>query len=197
MVRVAPNRGWMADSEMGGEVSFRETRGAHAGRESQPGKRIEFVVNIKGLKIGVGRLADDEGRISAAIIESGSENLVVMLVEAEEPELEIVDFVISGKGGLASGVVRGAVFGGGDGIVVGTAGVVSAVVVVERRNRCEKMRIEGVQPGEEQAGIDLGLAVAKIEAGVESSELSRVGVKPVLNVVGIGIIGNLEVIASG
>ena len=172
MVTVAPKRGLMADSEMGGsrrggrKVAFGETRGAHAGRERQPGKGIEFVIDVEGFEIGGRALADGEGRISAAVIEDGAEGLVVALVEAEESNLQIVLLVVGGEGGLASDVGGGAVFRGGDGNVVGIAGVVAAVVVVEGRNRGQEMRIESVQPGEEDAGIGLGLAIAKTDAGI-------------------------------
>src|ERR1039458_525460 len=99
-------------------------------------------------------------------MEDGSEGLVVALVEAEESKLQIVLLVVGGEGGLASGVGGGAVLRGGDGSVVGIAGVVAAVVVVEGRKRGQKMGIEGMQPSEEDSGIGLGLGIAKADAGV-------------------------------
>ena len=109
---------------------------------------------------------DGEGWISAAVVEDGAEGLAIALVEAEETELQIVLFVVGGEGGLASGVGGGAVFRGGDGNVVGTAGVVAAVVVVEGRDRGEQMGIEGVQPGEEDSDVGFGLVIAQADAGV-------------------------------
>ena len=118
-----------------------------------------------------------------------------MLIEAEDAELKIVLVVVGGCAGLGSNVRGGAVLRGGDGNVVGITGVVSAVVVVEGRDRGEDVGIESVQPGEEDAGIDLGLTVAKIEAGEESSELPVDQV--VFDVVGIRIVRNLVVVAAG
>ena len=126
---------------------------------------MEPVIDVEGFEIGVRALADGEGWISAAVVEDGAEGLAVALVEAEETNLQIVHFVVGCEGGLASDVGGGAVFRGGDGNVVGIAGVVAAVVVVEGRDRGEKMGIEGVQPGEQDADIGLGLGIAKSDAG--------------------------------
>ena len=125
MVRVAPKRGLMAVSSTGGRggsrqrIAFGETGGAHAGGEREPGKGLELVIDVEGFEIGGGTLGIGEGWISAAVVEDGAEELVVALVEAEESSLQIVVFVVGGEGGLAADVGGGAVFGGGDGNVVG------------------------------------------------------------------------------
>ena len=167
--------GGLGDGRLGRtcrKIAFGETRGTHAGRERHPGKGIELVIDVEGLEIGVRGLADGEGRISAAVVEDGAEGLVVALVEAEESNLQIVLLVVGGEGSLASDVGGGAVFRGGDGNVVGIAGVVAAVVVVEGRHRGEEMGIESVQPSEKESAIELGLVIAKIQAGKESGQLS-------------------------
>src|ERR1019366_9027465 len=146
------------------------------------------------LEIGGGVLADGKGRISA--IESGAEDLVIVLVEAEESHLQIVLLVVGGEAGLAPGVGGGAVFRGGDGNVVGIAGVVAAVVVVEGRNRSQEMGIESVDPAKEDAGIGLVLAIAKAEAGVLRGELVGRD-RSVLDVVGIRIVRDLIIVAAG
>ena len=89
-----------------------------------------------------------------------------MLVKTEESSLQIVLLVVRGEAGLTPDVGGGAVFRGGDGNVVGITRVVAAVVVIEGRNRGQEMGIERVQPGEEDAGIGLGLAIAQADAGV-------------------------------
>jgi hypothetical protein len=150
----------------GGEVAFGETGGAHTCREREPGKGIEFVIDVKRFEIGIGALADGEGWISAAVVEDGGEDLIVALVEAEESNLQIVLLVVGCEASLASGVGGGSVLRGGDRNVIGIAGVVAAVGVVERRDGGEEMRIEGVQPGEEDSGVGFGLGIAKADAGV-------------------------------
>ena len=65
----------------------------------------------------MGLLGIGDGRVAAAVIEDGSEDLVVALIEAEESNLQIVLLVVGGEVGLASDVGGAAVFGGGDGIV--------------------------------------------------------------------------------
>src|SRR5208337_1022002 len=90
-----------------------------------------------------------------------------------------------------SDVSGAAVLRGSDGNVVGVAGVVAAVVVVEGRNRGHEMGIESVQPGEEDAGIGFVLAVAQTDAG---SVLAAGGI--VFDVAGERIVRNLEIIAA-
>ncbi len=93
-------------------------------------------------------------------------NLVIVLVEADEANLQIVLLVVGGRACLTSHIGGAAVFGGGDGSVVGFAVVVAAIVVVEGRNRGHEMRVEGVHPGEEHAGVGFVLAVAQADAWV-------------------------------
>ena len=154
---------------------------------------MEPVIDVEGFEIGVRALADGEGWISTAVVEDGAEGLAVALVEAEETNLQIVHFVVGGEGGLAADVGGGAVFRGGDGNVIGIAGVVAAVVVVEGRDRGKKMGIKGVQPGEQDADIGLGLGIAKIQAGKSPVSCP---IDTVLDVVGIGIVGDLVIVAA-
>jgi len=154
----------------GREIAFGKPRGTYAGGKRQPGKRVEFVVDVEGLEIRGGALGIRDwrwdGRRKTERIEDDSEKLVIVLVEAEESNLQIILFVIGRETGLATGVIGGAVFGGSDGIVVRIAGVVSAVVMVEGRNSGQQVRVESVQPGEEDASVNLGLSIAKPNAGV-------------------------------
>ena len=146
MVTVAPKRGLMADSETGvsgrrPENCLRRTTWGACRQIDQPGKGIESVVDIEGLEIGGRALTDVEGRVSAAVVEDEAEGLAIVLVEAEEPDLQIVHLVVGGEAGLAPDIGGAPVFGGGDGNVVGSAGVVSAVVVVEGSHARVAIRI--------------------------------------------------------
>src|ERR1022692_1529170 len=106
-----------------------------------------------------------EGRIATAVIEDGAEGLVIPLVEAEKSDLQVVLLVIGGEAGLASSVSGVAVLSSGDGDIRGLAAVVAAVVVVKGRDSGEEVRIEGVEPGKEQAGVGLVFAVSEADAG--------------------------------
>src|SRR5579863_9047931 len=64
----------------------------------------------------------------------------------------------------------------------------------ERRNRQHEFRIEGVYPGKGRERVRFVSAVAKIQAGILSSELAVDQI--VLDVVGIRIVGNLIVIPA-
>ena len=76
--------------------------------------------------------------------------------------------------------------GGGDGSVVGVGFVVGAVVVVEGRELEDGGGVEGVQPGEGGDGVGFVLGVAQA-AGV---------VLLVLEAVGVGVVGDLEVVVA-
>ena len=80
----------------GRNVTFRESRRAHAGGERQPGKRLELVVDVEGFEVGGRALGIDEGRGAAAIVENGAKKLAIALVEAEEANLEVVSLVVGG-----------------------------------------------------------------------------------------------------
>src|SRR3984885_9423918 len=54
-------------------VAFGKARWAHPGREREPGKRLEFVVDIKSFKIGVWMFDIGERRVSRAVVEAGAE----------------------------------------------------------------------------------------------------------------------------
>ena len=87
-----------------------------------------------------------------------------------------------GEGGLRAGVVGGAIDGGGSGCVAGRGVVVGGVAMEEGRELEDAVRIDGVQPGEEDSSVGLVLRVAEL-AGVELLGL-EVG--------GAGVVGNLE-----
>jgi hypothetical protein len=87
-----------------GKIPLRESRGAHAGGERHPGKRIEFFVNVEGFEIRRGMLAVADRRKSAAIVENRAKALVVALIETDDPNLKIVLLVIRGDVGLTSNI---------------------------------------------------------------------------------------------
>ena len=109
-----------------------------------------------------------------------------MLAEGVEAGLDGVARDRGGDGSLRAAVVGGAVGGGGYRSVVGVGFIVGLVVVVEGRDLKDGGGVEGVEPGEGDDGVVLVLAVAKT-AGVELL---------VLEAVGIGIVGDLEVVAA-
>ena len=190
--------GGLGDGRSGasGKIAFREPRGPRACGECEPGKGFEFVVEVEGFQMG-GRMfgIGDGGRHGwrkCERIEDGSEELVIGLIEADESDLQVVLFVVGGEGGLTSDVSGTPVFRAGDGIVVGIAGVVAAVVVVERRNRGQETRIESMDPTEEDAGIGLVLAIAQADAG---RVLTAAGT--IFYVVGIWIVRDLIIVAPG
>ena len=116
------------------KVAFGEARGPHPGGECQPGKGVEFVVDVKSLEIG-------SGMFGIRGCEAGDDvkELVIALVKADESNLHIILLVVGGKSSLTSGVNGSPVLRRGLGSVRRLTGVVSAVVVEEGRNRRHEM----------------------------------------------------------
>jgi len=85
--------------------------------------------------------------------------------------------------------------GGCDRNIIGEAVVVGVIVVVERRHRQQHLRVEGMNPGGIEQGVGLVLAVAKADAGELRSEVVP-GDRSILDVIGVGIVGNLIVVAA-
>src|ERR1700728_2764361 len=197
MVRVAPKRGWMADSSAGRAIELTaklpsaKCVGRMPAESVSHGERREFVVDVKSLEISVGVLGVGNGWDSTAVIKSGSKELDIALVEAKESNLEIVPFVVGGEASLAPNIGGTAVFRAGDGHVVGIAVVVAAIAVVERRNRGHEMRVEGVQPGEQDSGIGFVFPVPQTDAG---SVLMHPGI--IFDVIGNGVVRDLEIVAA-
>src|SRR5579863_3313334 len=119
-----------------GNIAFGKARRAHSGGEREPRKRLELVVDIKSFEIGVGMFDIGERNIPATVVEDRTEKLVIALVEAEKPNLQIVFLVVGGEAGLPSPIVRAAIFGRCQGRICGLTAIITAVVVVEGRERC-------------------------------------------------------------
>ena len=88
----------------GSEVTFRESRGPDPGRESEPGKGVELVVDIKSFQIGGGLLGVDNRQVSTAVIEDSAEELIIALIEPKESDLKIVLAIVCLEAGLPSEV---------------------------------------------------------------------------------------------
>ena len=85
--------------------------------------------------------------------------VAVMLAKRIESSLQCIVRDLRGDGGLQSGIVRGPVRGCRHRSVIRTRYIVSAVVVVKRRDLQECRRAERMYPGESGKAIDLPLAV--------------------------------------
>jgi hypothetical protein len=163
-----------------------EVRLAEAGDEGEPGGGFEVVGEIL-LDDAAGRLVGDaEVGVAAVIVEDCAEEVGVVLAEGVDAGLEGVARDGRGDGGLGAGVVGGAVGGGGYWGVVGVGFVVGAVVVVEGRDLQDGGQVEGVEPGEG------GKAVGLVLAGAEAAGVELL----VLDAVGVGVVGDLEVVVA-
>ncbi len=132
-----------------------------------------------------------KGRFPLPSLKMSAEELAIALVETEESNLQIVLLIVGCEGWLAPRRRwrRGSRWWPW-GCRSGLLHVVAAVVVVEGRDRGQEMRIEGMQPGEQDADISLSLAVAKSDAGVLRGKAVGRN-RSVLDVVGIRIVRDL------
>ena len=168
-------------------------RGAHSGGKSQPGKRLEFLIDEKSGEAAGRILKVGKWRIAAAIVEDRAELLVILLVEGVDAALKIILAEVYVETRLASGVVRAAILRGRDGNIQGRAFVLRGVVVVERRERHQRVRIEGVHPGKIHQRVRFAVGVAKADAGILRREIIF-GDRSVFDVIGKRIVGNLIVV---
>src|SRR5581483_2252755 len=93
-----------------------------------------------------GRALDHAEGSAAAVVERRAEQFMILLIKAVEPYLQIVSLQVRTEIQLTAGIVRSAVVGGYDRIAQGTV-IVSAVVVIKRRNRHQHCGAEGMHPG--------------------------------------------------
>src|SRR5579863_6905470 len=167
-------------------------RGAHASREREPGKRCEFIIK-KERRHAANRLLTIVKQRRSALGEA--EEFIIPLIEPVVARLQGVLGQSGTEAELAPGILRGTVVRRCIRDVGRQAVVVSAIEVVEGRNREQQLRVERVHPGEIGKGISFVLCVAETDSGILRLE-AVCGYWRVLDVAGERIVGNLIKIAA-
>ena len=83
---MVPNRGLMEFSV----IAAAEMGRSHSGRESQPGKWLELVVEEEGFQSAGCVITFSKRRRAAAVVENDPKELAVILVKAVEAGLQAV-----------------------------------------------------------------------------------------------------------